>query len=330
MSIFWKSMLSIAAVLASQNALASNWFTVYSDPELILQVDSESIRRNGSRVKVWTSWQWATPKEVPNSYPKKEFLSEKSLYEVECSSRSLAMRQWARYDAITANNAIDTGLVADLYLRFTEVIPDSFGDTLYRFVCGKSALVPPPVALPKVSTTSVDFSILKDSTGSVKTDGAPPIPEFGTTESRLAYLKWRETISDRLKSIVEDGETRSEMVQTVWYESKRAGLDVALVLGMMEVASNFRKMTTLPNGSRGLMAVHPHWVKDLSDGNPQKLYHAQTNLRYGCVLLRHFLDARNGDLNLALNDYVRANKLEGLKWSPTFTAQVRTSMKKWQ
>ncbi len=137
---------------------------------------------------------------------------------------------------------------------------------------------------------------------------APPVPEFSDTESRLAYLRWLGAMSERLKKKKTDWATRKEFLQTVWYESKRAGLDVALVLGLIQVESNFRKFAVSSVGARGYMQVMPFWTRvlandDVVKGDASKLFHMQTNLRFGCVILRHYLDREKGDLFLALGRY---------------------------
>jgi len=132
---------------------------------------------------------------------------------------------------------------------------------------------------------------------------APPVPEFADTESRLVYLRWLGAMSERLKKKKTDFESRKEFLQTVWYESKRAGLDVALVLGLIQVESNFRKFAVSRVGARGYMQVMPFWTRLLADGDASKLFHMQTNLRFGCVILRHYLDRENGNLFLALGRY---------------------------
>ena len=137
---------------------------------------------------------------------------------------------------------------------------------------------------------------------------APPVPEFSDTESRLAYLRWLGAMSERLKKKKPDWATRKEFLQTVWYESKRSGLDVALVLGLIQVESNFRKFAVSSVGARGYMQVMPFWTRDLANddvvkGDASKLFHMQTNLRFGCVILRHYLDREKGDLFMALGRY---------------------------
>ena len=134
-------------------------------------------------------------------------------------------------------------------------------------------------------------------------NSAPPVPEFMDTESRLVYLRWLGAMSERLKKKKTDFESRKEFLQSVWYESKRAGLDEALVLGLIQVESNFRKFAVSKAGARGYMQVMPFWTRLLADGDTGKLFHMQTNLRFGCVILRHYLDRENGNMFLALGRY---------------------------
>ena len=132
---------------------------------------------------------------------------------------------------------------------------------------------------------------------------APPVPEFPSTESRLAYLRWLGAMSDKLRKKKPDWNVRREFLQTIWYESRRAGLDPSLVLGLVQVESNFRKFAVSSVGARGYMQVMPFWTRVLGDGDAGKLFHMQTNLRFGCVILRHYLDRERGDLFLALGRY---------------------------
>lgn len=132
---------------------------------------------------------------------------------------------------------------------------------------------------------------------------APPVPEFQDTESRLAYLRWLGSMSDRLKKKKPEWSVRQEFLQSIWYESRRAGLDTAMVLGLVQVESNFRKFAVSSVGARGYMQIMPFWTRVLADGDAGKLFHMQTNLRFGCVILRHYLDREKGDIFLALGRY---------------------------
>ncbi len=134
-------------------------------------------------------------------------------------------------------------------------------------------------------------------------DTAPPKPRFDDVEARLAYLKWLGAASDRLKRRKSEHFTRIEFLETVWYESRRAGLEVPLVLGLIQVESGFRKYAISSAGARGYMQVMPFWARIIGDGDPRRLFHMQTNLRFGCVILRHYLDIEKGDLFLALGRY---------------------------
>ncbi|MEO5607429.1 MAG: lytic transglycosylase domain-containing protein [Polaromonas sp.] len=132
---------------------------------------------------------------------------------------------------------------------------------------------------------------------------APPMPEFRSTEGKLVYLRWLGAMSERIKKKIPEWQVRQEFLQTVWYESKRAGLDVTLVMGLIQVESNFRKFAVSNVGARGYMQVMPFWTRVIGDGDAGKLFHMQTNLRFGCVILRHYLDRERGDNFLGLGRY---------------------------
>jgi len=75
------------------------------------------------------------------------------------------------------------------------------------------------------------------------------------------------------------------------------------VLGLIEVESGFRKFAISSASARGYMQVMPFWVRSIGDGDEGKLFHAQTNIRFGCVILRYYLDRERGDLFMALGRY---------------------------
>lgn len=132
---------------------------------------------------------------------------------------------------------------------------------------------------------------------------APPVPEFTDVSKRLAHLRWLGAMSDRLKRRKPDFQTRIEFLQTVWYESKRAGLDTTTVMGLIQVESAFRKFAISRVGARGYMQIMPFWSRVIGDGDAGKLFNMQTNLRFGCVILRHYLDRERGDPFMALGRY---------------------------
>ena len=154
-------------------------------------------------------------------------------------------------------------------------------------------------------------------------DDAPPKPNFAAIEDRLAYLRWLGAASDRLKRRKSEARTRIEFLETLWYESKRAGLEPSLVLGLIQVESGFRKYAISGVGARGYMQIMPFWARLIGDGDVAKLFHMQTNLRFGCVILRHYLERERGDMFMALGRY------NGSRGRPEYPDAVFASRRQW-
>ena len=155
-------------------------------------------------------------------------------------------------------------------------------------------------------------------------ESAPPRPRFDRMEDRLAYLRWLGETSERLKRRKSDHHTRVEFLEAVWYESRRAGLEPALVLGLIQVESGFRKYAISSAGARGYMQVMPFWARLIGDGDARRLFHLQTNLRFGCIILRHYLDRERGDLYMALGRY------NGSRGQPQYPAMVFGARRAWE
>jgi soluble lytic murein transglycosylase-like protein len=130
-------------------------------------------------------------------------------------------------------------------------------------------------------------------------DQAVPFLAFDDEQEARA---WLAAMSSRLVKRIPDRVAREEFLVTVHYEAKRAGLDPQLVLGLIQVESAFRKYAVSSVGARGYMQVMPFWAKLLGTAD-QNLFHLRTNLRYGCTILRHYLDIENGNLFRALGRY---------------------------
>ena len=152
---------------------------------------------------------------------------------------------------------------------------------------------------------------------------APPRPSFAEMEERLAYLRWLGASSERLKKRKSEAQTRIEFLETLWYEAKRAALEPALVLGLIQVESGFRKYAVSVVGARGYMQIMPFWARLIGDGDAAKLFHMQTNLRFGCVILRHYLERERGDLFMALGRY------NGSRGRPEYPNAVLASRRQW-
>jgi soluble lytic murein transglycosylase-like protein len=113
---------------------------------------------------------------------------------------------------------------------------------------------------------------------------------------------WLNEMSRRLQYKLPDAKYRLDFLKTVHYEATRAGLDPELVLGLIEVESSFKKYAVSKVGARGYMQVMPFWVSEIGT-KEQDLFHLRVNLRYGCTILRHYLDMEKGDLFRALGRY---------------------------
>ncbi|MDR0478922.1 MAG: lytic transglycosylase domain-containing protein [Burkholderiaceae bacterium] len=152
---------------------------------------------------------------------------------------------------------------------------------------------------------------------------APPVPVFSNTAARIAYLRWLSVMSDRLYKRIKNFTSRIEFLQTVWYESHRAGLQTSLVLGLIQVESNFRKFVVSRAGALGYMQVMPFWTRQIGNGDPTTLFHMQANLRFGCVILRYYLDRERGNLFMALGRY------NGSRGQAQYPNAVLGAQKRW-
>ena len=131
-------------------------------------------------------------------------------------------------------------------------------------------------------------------------DRAVPVLSFDSGSDNAH--KWIYEMSERLQRRIPDRKTRIKLLKTVHYEARRNGLDPQLVLGVMEVESGFRKYAVSSAGARGYLQVMPFWIRIIGEPH-HNLFALRTNLRYGCVILRHYLNVENGDYFRALGRY---------------------------
>jgi soluble lytic murein transglycosylase-like protein len=155
-------------------------------------------------------------------------------------------------------------------------------------------------------------------------DNRPPKPSFRDAAARARYQQWFDTVSARLKRRLPDDQTRTEFLESAWYEATRAGLDPGLVLGLIQVESAYRKYAVSMVGARGYMQVMPFWTGVIGDSNRRALFDMQTNLRYGCSILRMYIDMEGGNLYLALGRY------NGSRGKPEYPNAVLAAWKNWE
>ena len=153
---------------------------------------------------------------------------------------------------------------------------------------------------------------------------APPEPVLATSAEQQAYALWQGHCSQRLTRYKAHPMERQEFLQTLWYEARRAGLSLSLVLGLVQVESAFRKFAISSVGARGYMQVMPFWARSIGDGDASRLFHMQTNLRFGCVILRHYLDREAGDLFMGLGRY------NGSRGQAPYPQAVLAAQQRWR
>ncbi|MDR2637941.1 MAG: lytic transglycosylase domain-containing protein [Zoogloeaceae bacterium] len=160
------------------------------------------------------------------------------------------------------------------------------------------AIVCPPAWAGNQQYEPLSASVQAALSGAIA-DKKPPGNSFKDSGEAI---KWLTLMSQRLAKRIPDLRYRVELLRTIHYEATRAGLDPQLVLGLIQVESGFRKYAISSAGARGYMQVMPFWVGLI--GRPEdNLFHMRTNLRYGCTILRHYLDIEKGDLFRALGRY---------------------------
>lgn len=113
---------------------------------------------------------------------------------------------------------------------------------------------------------------------------------------------WLADMSHRLSKIVKDPEHRMEILTHVHREATRAGVQPELVLAVMEVESAFDQYAISVAGARGLMQIMPFWLDEIGDDG-DNLFHVETNIRFGCTILKYYIDIEKGNLFRALGRY---------------------------
>ena len=164
----------------------------------------------------------------------------------------------------------------------------------------------------------------------------PPTPYLPNGQDQDAYQQWLVHTQAQLERKLQakkgqprlpelaSPELQQAFLQTVWYESRRAGLEPSLVMGLMEVESGFRKFAVSTAGARGVMQVMPFWTRQLGTGEASVLFQWQANMRFGCVILRHYLTLEQGDLQLALGRY------NGSRGQLVYPQAVLAAQRRWQ
>jgi len=165
-----------------------------------------------------------------------------------------------------------------------------------RILVAAGLLALPPAALAGAQ----QYEVLS---ASVRATLARAVNDRASVDTKdLDTRAWVRAMTKRVVARFPDEDAAREFLALVRYESMRAGLDPHLVLAVIDVESRFRKYAVSSAGARGLMQVMPFWVRELGESG-HNLFHERTNLRYGCTILRHYLDRENGNMARALARY---------------------------
>jgi soluble lytic murein transglycosylase-like protein len=157
----------------------------------------------------------------------------------------------------------------------------------------------PPAALAGAQQYEPLAASVRSAMSADIADRAPVSLQFEKSEDGR---KWLAEMSVRLLRRIPDRKTRMDFLSALHYEARRAGLDPQMVLGLIQVESGFKKYAVSSAGARGFMQVMPFWVT-LIGQKQHNLFSLRMNLRYGCVILRHYLDIEKGDYFRALGRY---------------------------
>jgi soluble lytic murein transglycosylase-like protein len=113
---------------------------------------------------------------------------------------------------------------------------------------------------------------------------------------------WLTAKDFHLAKLIKNANQRLELLSLIHSEARRADLAPEIVLALIEVESGFNSYAVSSAGAQGIMQVMPFWKTQI--GRPQdNLINTQTNLRYGCTILKHYLDLEQGRLAEALARY---------------------------
>ena len=127
-------------------------------------------------------------------------------------------------------------------------------------------------------------------------------PKYSSFINEKEENNWVKKYENLIKRFSPEAAERELLLKSIHYEATRAGLEPELILGLIRVESGFNKYAVSSVGARGFMQVMPFWVKVIGEKN-HNLFHMRTNLRYGCIILRHYLDIEKGNMFRALGRY---------------------------
>ncbi len=196
-----------------------------------------------------------------------------------------------------------------------------FAGVAMSLVVGAASLVPGEARAGAQQYEELAAAV-RTALAAAHADRREPEPLWESMEYRIAWLTAMSARLPRRHQPTYD--ERRDFLYTVRYEAQRAGLEPELVLALIQVESGFRRYAVSSAGARGYMQVMPFWTDVIGDGDPARLFDLRSNLRYGCTILRHYLDLEKGDLFRALGRY------NGSRGRDTYPNAVLAAWKRWR
>ncbi len=138
------------------------------------------------------------------------------------------------------------------------------------------------------------------------------VSQADSFDDRFDAEVWLLQKSGVLKKFVSDEEERLLILKEVHWAAKRVDIKPEFVLAVIQIESHFDRFAISSAGARGMMQVMPFWKKEIGRES-DNLIDMRTNLKYGCTILKHYLDRAKGDWKEALARY---NGSYGKYWYP--------------
>ena len=166
-----------------------------------------------------------------------------------------------------------------------------------KHVLGIVTLVLSMGSLPGISLAASD-----NDRAALTTYLSKALTEDNGFQDRFDAEVWLVDMQQRLAPLVPDAQERRDLLTQVHQQASRVDLHPELVLAVIEIESHFDRYAVSRAGAQGLIQVMPFWKNEL--GRPEdNLTDTATNLRYGCHILKFYLDREDQHLSRALAAY---------------------------
>jgi hypothetical protein len=130
--------LVVSALAPVCSAQSSRWTEVGGSDQITAYADTQSLRRQGPKVKVWLKWINAAPADTDTVYPKKKYMSAKALSVYHCADRTAVTLQVIRYADADGGEVVETLNVSDKPENYSELAPETIGESILNYVCKAS------------------------------------------------------------------------------------------------------------------------------------------------------------------------------------------------